>query len=82
MTEHPGGLAHDWQTPRLELRHEPILWILWLAVAAVPVVLPFAAGRRHRSVKVAVAVAIIGITNGCAVLGILFYLNMGWNMGH
>jgi hypothetical protein len=54
----------------------PIPLILWIVVGAVPVLLPVVSGCYYRSVKVAVAVAIIGITIGCAVLAIIIVLSL------
>ena len=54
----------------------PIPLILWLVVGAVPVLLPVVSGCYYRSLKVAVAVAVMGITIGCAVLAIIIVLSL------
>ena len=54
----------------------PIPLILWIVVGAVPVLLPVVSGCYYRSLKVAVAVGVMGIIIGCAGLAILIVLSL------
>ena len=61
--------------------NNPIHMILCLAVAAVPLLIPIVSGCYYHSVKVAVAVAVMGIAIGCAVLAIIILLSFAGGLG-
>jgi hypothetical protein len=54
-----------------------LLEILAIGALSVPFILPFASGFHHRSLKVAVVTAILGIAIGCAVFAMILVLSFG-----
>ena len=61
--------------------NNPLDMLLIIAVVAVPLLLPFVTGMRHRSGKVGVATAVLGITIGGVVFTVILVLSFGGGVG-
>ena len=59
----------------------PIPMILWLVVGAVPILVPVASGWYYRSAKIAFATVVLTFAMACAVLVVLFVVNLGAGYG-